>query len=45
MKLFEAKLEEILKNDMIHKRRVRIKIIGRLHLLPKRLQEIVRPPS
>jgi len=42
MKLFEAKLEEILKNDMIHKRRVRIKIIGRLHLLPKRLQEIVR---
>jgi len=42
MKLFEAKLEEILKNDMIHKRRIRIKIIGRLHLLPKRLQEIVR---
>ena len=42
MKLFEAKLEEMLKNDMIHKRRIRIKIIGRLHLLPKRLQEIVR---
>ena len=42
MKIFETKLEEILRNDIIHKHRVRVKAIGRLHLLPKKLQEMIR---
>ncbi|KYH41241.1 MAG: UDP diphosphate synthase [Candidatus Bathyarchaeota archaeon B26-2] len=42
MKLFKAKLEKILKDDVIHKHRVRVKIIGRLHLLPEELQEMIK---
>ncbi|MGQ9461115.1 MAG: polyprenyl diphosphate synthase [Candidatus Bathyarchaeaceae archaeon] len=42
MKIAEEKLREILKNESIHKHKVRVKAIGRLSLLPKRLQEMVR---
>ncbi|HIE13783.1 TPA: di-trans,poly-cis-decaprenylcistransferase [Candidatus Bathyarchaeota archaeon] len=42
MKLFETKLEEVLKDDILHKHKVRVKVIGRLNLLPKRLQEMIK---
>ena len=42
MRLFEERLQRILENRDIHKYRVRIKAIGRLHLLPKRLQKIIK---
>jgi len=42
MKLAEEKFEEILREAKIHKYRVRIKAIGRIHLLPKRVQEAIR---
>jgi tritrans,polycis-undecaprenyl-diphosphate synthase [geranylgeranyl-diphosphate specific] len=42
MKIAEEKLREILKNESIHKHKVRVKAIGRLSLLPKRLQEMIR---
>jgi tritrans,polycis-undecaprenyl-diphosphate synthase [geranylgeranyl-diphosphate specific] len=42
MQIAEIKLRKLLKDENIHKHRVRIKVIGRLNLLPKRLHEIVR---
>jgi len=42
MRIAEEKLREILKDDSIHKHRVRVKAIGRLSLLPKKLQEMIR---
>jgi len=42
MKIAEEKLREILKNESIHKHKVRVKAIGRLSLLPKKLQEMIR---
>jgi len=42
MRIAEEKLREILKNESIHKHRVRVKAIGRLNLLPKKLQEMIR---
>jgi len=42
MKIAEEKLREILKDESIHKHKVRDKAIGRLNLLPKRLQEMIR---
>jgi len=42
MRIAEEKLREVLKDDTIHKRRVRVKAIGRLNLLPKKLQEMIR---
>jgi len=42
MRLFEERLQKIMKNKDIHKHKVRIKAIGRLNLLPKRLQKIIR---
>ena len=41
MQLFKTKLEEILKNEDIHKHRVHIKAIGRLNLLPQDIQESI----
>ena len=38
MHLFEEKLQEILKNDDIHKHKVKVKFIGRLNLLPEEIQ-------
>jgi len=42
MQLFEERLQKIMEDDDIHKHKVRIKAIGRLNLLPKRLQKIIR---
>jgi tritrans,polycis-undecaprenyl-diphosphate synthase [geranylgeranyl-diphosphate specific] len=42
MKIAEKKLEKILTDEYIHKHRVRVKIIGRLNLLPESLQKIVK---
>jgi len=42
MMIAEEKLRGILKNESIHKHKVRVKAIGRLNLLPKKLQEMIR---
>lgn len=42
MQIAELKLRKLLKDENIHKHRVRVKVIGRLNLLPKHMQEIVR---
>lgn len=42
MKIFKKKLEEVLKNEDIHKHKVRVKVIGRLNLLPEDLQEMIK---
>ena len=42
MQIAEIKLRKLLKDENIHKHRVRVKVIGRLNLLPKRLHDIVR---
>jgi len=41
MRLSEEKLREILTDERIHKNKVRIKVIGRLALLPKNLQQLI----
>jgi tritrans,polycis-undecaprenyl-diphosphate synthase [geranylgeranyl-diphosphate specific] len=38
----EEKFREILTDERIRKNRVRVKVIGRVALLPKRLQELIR---
>ena len=42
MMIAEEKLREVLTDERIHGHRVRVKVIGRLNLLPKSLQEMVR---
>ena len=42
MRIAEEKLREILEDESIHKNKVRVKAIGRLNLLPKKLQEMIR---
>ena len=42
MEIAEEKLRVILEDESIHKNKVRVKAIGRLDLLPKKLQEMVR---
>jgi tritrans,polycis-undecaprenyl-diphosphate synthase [geranylgeranyl-diphosphate specific] len=42
MKLFEKTINKSLKNDQIHKYKVRIKAIGRTNLLPKNLRELIK---
>jgi len=42
MRIAEEKLREVLKDESIHKHRVRVKAIGRLNLLPKKLQDMIR---
>ncbi|MHA1628374.1 MAG: polyprenyl diphosphate synthase [Candidatus Baldrarchaeia archaeon] len=42
MRLAKQKFEEVLKDPRIHKHQVRVKAIGRLHLLPKDLRDIIR---
>jgi len=42
MTIAEKKLKEILTNERIHEHRVRVKVIGRLNLLPKSLQELIK---
>jgi tritrans,polycis-undecaprenyl-diphosphate synthase [geranylgeranyl-diphosphate specific] len=41
LRVIEEKLREILLDEDIHKHKVRVKIIGRKNLLPKRLQAII----
>ncbi|MEM2110414.1 MAG: polyprenyl diphosphate synthase [Candidatus Bathyarchaeia archaeon] len=41
MRLFEKKLRETLDNEEIHKRKVRIKVIGRLNLLSDELRQMI----
>ncbi|UCE43733.1 MAG: di-trans,poly-cis-decaprenylcistransferase [Candidatus Bathyarchaeota archaeon] len=40
MRIVEEKLGELLKDERIHKNKVRVKVIGRPNLLPENLQEI-----
>lgn len=42
MNIVEEKLHEILEEEQIHSRKVRVKVIGRLSLLPKSVQEIIK---
>jgi len=42
MGLFEKTLEDVKKSDYIHKNRVRIRALGRLGMLPDRVQELIR---
>lgn len=42
LRVIEAKLREILTDERIRKNKVRVKVIGRVELLPKRLQELIR---
>lgn len=41
MRIAEEKLREILTDERIHRNRVRVKVIGRLGLLPKGIQQLV----
>jgi len=41
MTIAEEKLKEVLTNERIHEHRVRVKVIGRLNLLPKSLQKMI----
>jgi len=41
MQIAEEKLRKILTDERIHKNRVRVKVIGRLGLLPKSLQQLI----
>jgi len=42
MKIAEEKLRDILEDERIHRHKVRVKVIGRLSLLPKGLQRMIR---
>ncbi|MBS7648123.1 MAG: polyprenyl diphosphate synthase [Candidatus Bathyarchaeia archaeon] len=42
MILLKEKLDEALKSEEIHKYKVKVKVIGRVHLLPLDLQEMIR---
>jgi len=41
MRIAEEKLREILTDERIHRHRVRVKVIGRLGLLPKGIQQLI----
>jgi len=41
MRIAEEKLREILTDERIHRNRVRVKVIGRVELLPKGIQQLV----
>ncbi|MCJ7731977.1 polyprenyl diphosphate synthase [Candidatus Bathyarchaeota archaeon] len=41
-KLFENTLERVIKSDIIHKNKVRIRAIGRIETLPESLQELIK---
>ncbi len=42
LRIAEEKLREILTDERIHKNKIRVKVIGRVGLLPKRMQELIR---
>jgi len=41
MMLAEENLKELIRSDVIHKNRVHVKAIGRINLLPERLQQLI----
>lgn len=41
MRIAERKFREILTDERIHKNKVRVKVIGRVHLLPESLQALI----
>jgi tritrans,polycis-undecaprenyl-diphosphate synthase [geranylgeranyl-diphosphate specific] len=41
MQIASEKLQKILKDERIHKNKVRVKVIGRINLLPQNLQKLV----
>jgi len=41
MKLFEEKLKRLLESEDIHKYKVRVKAIGRVKLLPEKIQDLI----
>ena len=41
MELLEEKLKELLNSDVIHEKRVKVRVIGRIDLLPERLRQLV----
>lgn len=42
MKLAEDKMRQLFSDERIHKHKIRVKVIGRLGLLPKSFQELIR---
>ncbi|MEM3536269.1 MAG: polyprenyl diphosphate synthase [Candidatus Bathyarchaeia archaeon] len=42
MQIAEEKFRKILTDERIHKNKVRVKVIGRINLLPKSLQQLIR---
>ncbi len=42
MQLFRSNFEKIASDERIHKNRIRVKAIGRLHMLPKDVQEKIK---
>ena len=42
MELFEERLQRLKEDRDIHEHKVRVKVIGRINLLPRRLQRIIR---
>ncbi len=42
MKLFEESLERLLRDERIYKNEIRVKALGRLYLLPERIQELLK---
>lgn len=42
LEILEEKLHQVLKDEQIHKHEVNVKVIGRLNLLPKKLQTTIR---
>lgn len=42
LRIAEEKFQEILTDKRIHKNKIRVKVIGRVGLLPKRLQELIQ---
>ena len=41
MKLIEEKLRSILENEKIHENKIKVKVIGRVDLLPKSIQQVI----
>jgi tritrans,polycis-undecaprenyl-diphosphate synthase [geranylgeranyl-diphosphate specific] len=41
MRIFEAEFRKILTDERIHKNKVRVKVIGRVNLLPESLQQLI----
>ncbi len=42
LRIAEEKLREILTDERIHRNKIRVKVIGRVGLLPKQMQELIR---